>query len=229
MHHFVPHRNTQIEQHADFCTRQGAALHVHGERFQKEIGAALAAVQSHFDSHDPSTYFVSPGGSNVLGAVGHAEAAVELVEQSRRGLIPLPDTIVVGVGTCGTIAGLLAGLRIAGVRTRVVGIRCVDGIIANRFNIRRLANSVLQMAGVSSRIGLNEIDLRSPSDLAYAKEQVDANELSATFKLLENLTLDTTYTTKVASGLRAVVQEASSNSKNILYWHTYGGAELASI
>ena len=54
-----------------------------------------------------------PGGATPLGALGYVSAALELAGQVSRGELPAPETIVVGVGSTCTSAGLLVGLRLA--------------------------------------------------------------------------------------------------------------------
>ncbi len=56
------------------------------------------------------TFIVPPGASNVQGAEGYFWAARELLLQIDGGQLPVPDAIVVALGSGGTAAGLLAGL-----------------------------------------------------------------------------------------------------------------------
>ena len=72
------------------------------------------------------SYYIPAGGSNELGAGGYVEAARELAAQVRAGVMPEPDLIVVALGTGGTAAGLLAGLALEGMRTRVLAVTVAD-------------------------------------------------------------------------------------------------------
>ena len=114
------------------------------------------------------TLWCAPGGSSVTGALGHLNAALELVEQVRAGEIPKPDAIVVGAGTCGTMAGLTAGFRLADFDVRLIGVRCVDRIVCHSRAIARLANGVLARVRVPARVRPNDISLvDSPLDAGY--------------------------------------------------------------
>ena len=57
------------------------------------------------------------GGSSPLGSVGYVKAVLELKSQIEADILPEPRFIFVPVGTCGTIAGLIVGVRLAGLRS----------------------------------------------------------------------------------------------------------------
>ncbi len=96
--------------------------------------------------------WIPAGGSTALGALGHANAAVELADQLARASAPAPDTLVVPLGSGGTAAGLLVGLALAGLPTRVIGVRVVPRVVANRRRVMRLARAAgarfAELAGV---------------------------------------------------------------------------------
>jgi D-cysteine desulfhydrase len=56
------------------------------------------------------------------------------------GLCPAPDVIVVAMGSCGTAAGLLVGLRLAGLKSRVMGVRAYSRPLTDAAQAARLAN-----------------------------------------------------------------------------------------
>ena len=68
-------------------------------------------------------YFVAPGGSSAAGVLGFVDAGLELAMQVERKEMPFPKAIYLPVGSCGTLAGLMLGLRLAGLKTRVVGVQ----------------------------------------------------------------------------------------------------------
>jgi D-cysteine desulfhydrase len=79
------------------------------------------------------------GGSSPVGALGYVETALELAEQVRAGTMPEPSHVVTAVGSGGTAAGLLLGLRIAGLRTRVVAVVVNDTLRLDAPTLVRLA------------------------------------------------------------------------------------------
>lgn len=173
------------------------------------------------------TLWCAPGGSSVTGALGHLNAALELAEQVRAGEIPQPDVIVVGAGTCGTMAGLTAGFRLAGLDVRLIGVRCVDRIVCHLRAIARLANGVLARIGVPGRVHAHDITLvESPLDHGYGVPLGRAEELMASFEADEGIRLDTTYTSKVVAKLGELLTSGMFTGKNVLYWHTFSPAAM---
>jgi D-cysteine desulfhydrase len=83
--------------------------------------------------------WVPAGGTSALGILGHVDAALELANQIAAGECPVPARIVVPLGSGGTAAGLALGLELAGLPTRVVGVRVVSRIVANRVRVLRFA------------------------------------------------------------------------------------------
>lgn len=89
--------------------------------------------------------WVPAGGTSALGILGHVEGALELAGQIRAGACPAPARIVVPLGSGGTAAGLALGLELAGLPTRVVGVRVVSRLIANRGRVMRLASRTARL------------------------------------------------------------------------------------
>ena len=85
-----------------------------------------------------------PGGSSARGQLGFVSAGLELAEQVRAGELPEPAELYVAVGTGGTLAGLVAGLALAGLRTRVVGVLVTDILPPSPRKLARMARSVLR-------------------------------------------------------------------------------------
>ncbi|MBY9000323.1 MAG: pyridoxal-phosphate dependent enzyme, partial [Candidatus Heimdallarchaeota archaeon] len=75
---------------------------------------------------DKSAYFVTTGASSPLGTLGFVNAAFELKEQIDNNEILEPDKLFVTVGSLATCAGLVLGLELAEVKTKVIGIGVTD-------------------------------------------------------------------------------------------------------
>lgn len=174
-----------------------------------------------------------PGGSNVYGAMGYFEAAAELAEQVRSGLLPEPDWIVVPFGSAGTAAGLWAGLTAVGLRSRVVAVSVLKGK-GSRLFARHLAQNVLRLAASSTT---RVVEGQLVVDNAWVgggygiptQEAAAATEVAAQL----DLTLDPTYTSKAFACALALVGESVTfrrfesrtrwqpgKTANVLYWHT---------
>ncbi len=107
-------------------------------------------------------WYLPAGGSNSYGALGHVEVALELADQVARGELPDPATLVVPIGSGGTAAGLALGLRIAGLRARVLGVVVNDTFPLDAPVIARLANKT---ADLLSRHGATGLPAIEPDDL----------------------------------------------------------------
>jgi D-cysteine desulfhydrase len=176
-------------------------------------------------------YFLTVGGSSPLGCLGYVEAALELAEQVAAGELPEPSHVVVALGSGGTAAGLAAGLRIAGMRTRVVGVVVNDRTPVDARTVSALATRSLDLlrrrgadVGVKS-IGPDEIDsVRDWLGEGYGHRTPAAEHARELARATEGLELDPVYTAKAVAGLRALRERGAFGGGPVLYWHTYGGA-----
>jgi D-cysteine desulfhydrase len=95
-------------------------------------------------------YVVPIGGSDALTTLGWMEAGFELADAVADGRLPRLDRVYVAVGSGGTAAGLLLGLRLAGCAAEVVGVRVVQRLFASEMRIRGLARGALRRLGRSA-------------------------------------------------------------------------------
>jgi 1-aminocyclopropane-1-carboxylate deaminase/D-cysteine desulfhydrase-like pyridoxal-dependent ACC family enzyme len=198
----------------------GATLHP----ARSYVGAAFSMIVR----ARPSTYLVPMGGSNVVGSLGYVDAAYELAAQVKAGELPEPDVIVVTVGSGGTAAGLVSGLALAGLATRVVGIVVASPVWFVSYWTRRLVRAVYARAGgrdpraLDGRLELVTTELGK----GYGEPTETGRQAKAT-AYDAGLTLDLTYTAKCFAGALDCVQ--SKRFENVLYWHTLSSAPLAPL
>ena len=85
-------------------------------------------------------YFIYPGAPGTLGVLGYVNAAFEV--KAQLGLMgePEPEAIFVAAGSCGTLAGLILGARLAELESQVVGVRIIEENVANRRKVARMVN-----------------------------------------------------------------------------------------
>ena len=177
-------------------------------------------------------YFIPAGGSSPLGSVGYVKAVSELKLQIEEGILPEPRFIFVPVGTCGTIAGLIAGVQITGLKTEVIGIRVADIVVANSWAISRMVQRIFRLIGAidAGDINLHKIELwHGDFGEGYAiptKAGTQAVEMMAEH---EGITLENTYTGKTLAGLIHYVKARRHKDEPILFWHTYGGAQQNTV
>jgi 1-aminocyclopropane-1-carboxylate deaminase/D-cysteine desulfhydrase-like pyridoxal-dependent ACC family enzyme len=166
--------------------------------------------------------FVIPvGASTPLGALAFALALVELTEQ----MAP-PDVIVLSTSSGGTQAGLVAGCRLLGLPTRILGISADASAAALRADVGSIVSGIaghipVDAAALETGTAI-EVDDRFvgagygiPTDAS--REAVDLAART------EALFLDPTYTAKAMAGLIAAVREKRfEKGQTVLFWHTGG-------
>jgi len=174
--------------------------------------------------------WIPPGGTSPLGAIGHAAAAVELADQIAVSGAEF-DTIVVPLGTGGTAAGLLVGLALAGLTTRVVGVRVVPRIVSSQGRVLRLARRTARLFGELADVAPPTIDDRRFSidaeryGGAYARETSEARELAQSVRHSRATELDGTYSAKALAG--ALAHARAAPDERVLFWLTFDGRWLA--
>ena len=184
----------------------------------------LAASWTTARAHQRGDYVIPPGGSNARGALAHARAIFELEAQIDARLLPAPDWIVVPLGSGGTAAGLLAGLSLSALPTRLLAVSVVSNPIAAA-HVRFLANRTLRLHPD-----------RKPDGAWQQRLVVDASQVGRGYGWATpsgerasevaarvGLSLDPTYTAKAfASALDLAQGELGSIARpaRVLYWHT---------
>lgn len=91
-------------------------------------------------------YVLPAGGSSPLGVVGYVEAALEIAAQVDAGVLPVPASVLVAVGSGGTVAGLHLGLALAGLTaTSVIGVVVNDTLRLDHRSITSLARRAARL------------------------------------------------------------------------------------
>ena len=216
LHQFVAHKNKQTISHAKYAESHKAKLFT----YSGKLGPIRAGTSF---LRDTSSFTIAPGGSTTLGASGHLRALLECVNQLRSTRKELPDFIIVGTGTCGNTAGILAGITMLGLKTKLIGVKCADAIVCNRRRAIKLANQTLAFLGSQQRVAPQQFTLvEAPGHIKYGLPSQIAIAEAKIFTELENIQLDLTYTSKVIATLASLRKTKKLNSKDkVLYWHTY--------
>lgn len=179
-------------------------------------------------------YLVPTGGSSVVGTLGYVNAGLELAEQVAAGELPEPAAVVVPLGSGGTVAGLVAGLKLAGLATQVVAVRVTDLLPPSPAMLARLATRALARLGSCGaavpRLVVTPADFVVRSDwlgAGYGAVTPAATEARRRVAEREGLTLETTYGAKALAATLALAHETPWRDRPILFWHTYSSADPA--
>ena len=177
-------------------------------------------------------YLLGPGGSSVLASLGYADAAFELAGQVRAGQLPEPAWIVIPLGTGGTVAGLLAGLRLAGLDTRIVAVTATRAPTTWRLAVKRLARAVAKrIAHESGEHNIAQVRLDGLRIEAgwigpgFGRESAAGLEAQTLVEDLEGLHVDPAYTAKSMAALIGLSRTGSLPGP-VLFWHTYNALAL---
>jgi D-cysteine desulfhydrase len=186
---------------------------------------------------DPGAYYLFAGGSTPVGAMGFVNAALELGEQVAAGELPEPDTIICPLGSGGTMAGLMLGVRLAGLRSQVIGVRVTESHLGpipliTAKTVARLAEKTHRLLRRHSRT-VPEVTLTEPQVIdtyfgpgygAPTPEGTAAEQLARERCALE---LEPTYTAKTFAYLLDYLRDPAHAVETVLYWHTYNSVDLS--
>jgi 1-aminocyclopropane-1-carboxylate deaminase/D-cysteine desulfhydrase-like pyridoxal-dependent ACC family enzyme len=190
-----------------------------------ERGPKMLEVAARVRAGGGHPFTIPVGASTPLGALAFALAIAELTEQ-----IAPPDVIVHSSSSGGTQAGLVAGCRLLGLGTRVVGVSADESAPALQNEVRAIISGIADLlrrdpAELAKGTAI-EVDDRFvgggygvPTDASQ-----EAIELAAR---TEAVFLDPTYTAKAMAALIAYVrQRRFVSGQTVLFWHTGGQVGL---
>jgi D-cysteine desulfhydrase len=188
--------------------------------------AAPLILLRHAQARPPRLpYFLPPGGSSPMGAIGFVEAALELAAQVEAGELPEPRSVYVALGSGGSAAGLAAGLAIAGLDTRVEAVLVNDQLRLSQTSVLRLAGRTLRLLarrGADVRgVAIDPSRVRvvqGHMGAGYGHATPEAEHALALAGEAEKLALDPVYTGKT---LAAVLAERPDGP--VLFWNTNNG------
>lgn len=197
----------------------GARIHPLGDHRRELVDSAVADLVATRERDGRRPVGLPRGGSTPLGAVGFAEAAVELAGQVRRAELPAPALVVLPVGSGGSAAGLLAGLAAVAPGTRVLGASVSRPPEAVAERVRDLARCCAELLGtpVPAPDACEIVDARGPGFGIGSAEDHEAADLALR---TEGLLLDDTYGAKAFAV--AVRRLRAGDGAPLLFWHTGG-------
>ena len=162
---------------------------------------------------------IPEGGSNALGAWGYVRCVEELSAQLGRA----PATLVCAVGSGGTLAGLLAGVRLMDLPYRVVGVCVCD----DRAYFQQRVAGILEDMAIQF-----DVDLTMPADdievwedyvgRGYALSTNEELALIRDMARSDGLITDPVYSGKALRGLVTEVEGGRQLHGTVVFVHTGG-------
>ena len=173
--------------------------------------------------------WVEAGGSSVAGVLGYVAAAFELRRQIDAGELPEPDVIYLALGSCGSAAGLWAGLALAGLtKTRLVAVRVVERIVCNEAKTRRLARAALARLDRSAPALPPLVVEHRQFGGAYGRA-TEAGLAACRWAEPRGLVLEPTYTGKTMAALLADAERGALAQQHVLFWNTFSSRPMAPL
>ena len=185
--------------------------------------AEMARAADELRARGRRPYVIPLGASTPLGAAAFALAVGEMLAQ-----IPAPDTIVLSTSSGGTQAGVVAGCRLHGLSTRVIGISADDASDVIAGEVRRNLGGLEELIGVPAGT-LAAAPLEIDDTFVGGGYGVPTAESSEAIELCarrEALFLDPTYTAKAMAGLIAKARRGEFPGGTVMFWHTGGQVGL---
>ncbi len=177
----------------------------------------MAALAASLLERGEKAFVIPLGASTPMGAAGLANGIIEMIDQGHR-----PDVIVHASSSGGTQAGLLGGLALTGLKTRVIGIsadeteaRLVRVVEDLERDLLALLHSPEEPLKAEVRDGFVGEGYGLPTEASREAQRLLARS--------EAVLVDHTYTAKALAGLISLVREGSlPTGTSLLFWHTGG-------
>ncbi len=179
-------------------------------------------------------YVVPTGGTTALGTLGYVNAAAELQEQIASGELPEPETIFVPMGSGGTIAGLVLGAKIVGLRSRFIAVLVTDVMPPSPVKLAREATASLRLLQQhvpdlrDLTVSAGDFSIvRGYTGACYGAPTDEGRRARDLMRSLEAIQLDTTYTGKCLAAMLDATGSRTYRHGPILFWNTYSSVNLA--
>ncbi|MFD0275567.1 1-aminocyclopropane-1-carboxylate deaminase/D-cysteine desulfhydrase [Kitasatospora sp. NPDC127111] len=217
------HVRAQLER----LRASGATLHLLHTKTRLILAAPWLFVR-HTHGRTPP-YYLPAGGSSPLGTLGAVETALELAGQVDAGQLPEPAWLVTAVGSGGTAAGLTLGLRLAGLRTRVLGVVVNDTLPLDTptlLSLARRSTALLRARGadVSGAEPAPDAIRTETAWLGdgYAHPTRASDRALARAAAHAGLALERTYTAKALAALLDLDETGRLDGGPVVFLHTHG-------
>ncbi len=200
-------------------------------RYCKNLGHAATVAQELLDGPDGARYHtMPPGGTSTLGNIGFVNAAFELKKQVDQGLLPAPDRIYIAAGTMGSAAGLLVGLKAAGLKTMVVAVKTTNSTNNSRLLalVRKTSEALRALDPTFPLVQPGFFDLRVDLHhfgFAYGQHTPKSRRAVALVATHAKIELDLIYTGRAFA---ALIDDAPQlGSEVVLFWNTFDARRLS--
>jgi L-cysteate sulfo-lyase len=198
----------------------GATVHQATTADRAERSGLLEQVVGELAAAGRRVSVIGVGGSGVTGVLGQVLTAFELADQAAAYGFE-PDDVVLPSATGGTHAGLLVGLRTAGLRTTVHGYPVTPPTDVGPA-VARLVDELGAVDGLAT-VSPDEIHLDATQlGAGYGIPTEAATEAARLLARTEGILVDPIYTAKALAGLIELVRSRRVDGHHVVFWHAGG-------
>jgi D-cysteine desulfhydrase len=170
-----------------------------------------------------TAYVIPEGGSNALGCMGYIQAVQEIKGQLEA-LGQTVDYIISPVGSGGTLAGLLLGVKLFKLDCRVIGINVSSTAKHHTKRVQSIITDTVRQFGLNISIDPSEIEIIDGYvGLGYAQSRLEEISFIKEVAQTEGLILDPVYSGKTMYGLATEIKKGRFKpGQTVLFIHTGG-------
>jgi D-cysteine desulfhydrase family pyridoxal phosphate-dependent enzyme len=193
------------------------------------VDAGIETVAAELRAAGRRPYVIPRAGATGLGVVGHILAVAEVAAQCREAGI-VPDTVVLAVGSGGTFAGWLAGIRNLELPWALEGFTVSRAVAEVQHRIIALAAEGAALAGFAAHVTEGEIIVHEGFlGAGYGIPSPEGDAAVALAARAEGVFFDPTYTGKAFAGVAAHAAAGRLRpEQTVLFVHTGGQPALFS-
>jgi D-cysteine desulfhydrase len=184
------------------------------------VDPALAEVADGLAAAGHRPYVIPRGGATAVGAAGYGLAVAELADQLRS-LEMEPEIVVVATGSCGTQAGLLAGVTAQSLPWRIIGATVSRPPEECRERVLRLAVECGALLGWPSAEP-GRVEIRDARGAGYGTASAAGAQAARLAVRTDGLLLDPVFTAKAFGELLSLIRAGLQGPA--VFVHTGGTA-----
>jgi len=192
-----------------------------------DMNAAMEALAEELRGKGKTPYIVPGGGSNVIGALGYIDCALEFMSQANRDGLVI-DHVVHATGSAGTQAGLIVGLKATSSNIPLLGIGVNAPKDAQEEKVWKLAVETADYVGAPGCV--QREDIVANCDYVgdgYGVPTESMNDAVMLLARLEGLLFDPVYSGKGLAGMIDLITTGYfAGAKSIVFIHTGGSVGL---
>lgn len=193
-----------------------------------DVYAEIDALCETLRAKGKKPYVIPVGASIPLGSLGYVDCVREMKEQASKIGVNI-NHIVCCVGSAGTHAGIVLGVKMYCPDVRVTGI-----VVAPeedfQSEVLNMANEASELLGTDYKICEDDVVLKEYIGTGYAVPSKQGNAAIRTMAVNEGIFLDPVYTGKTFAGLLDLCQRGYfREGENIVFLHSGGTASLFAI